>query len=92
LKAQRMVSLDRFSFSGRPVSPVDHWFSKNHNIQRFSHDPSARRLLEMMHSDFETQYILKIPNPQDLVKFNNLKTLSYSDIKCQNISQDTIWY
>ena len=56
----------------------------------FPHDPSARRLLEMMHSDFETQYILKIPNPQDLVKFNNLKTLSYSDIKCQNISQDTI--
>ena len=38
----------------------------------FPHDPSARRLLEMMHFDFETQYTLKIPNPQDLVKFNSL--------------------
>ena len=24
----------------------------------------------MMHFDFETQYTLKIPKPQDLVKFN----------------------
>ena len=29
-------------------------------------------LLEMMHFDFETQYTLKIPNPQDLVKFNSI--------------------
>ena len=26
----------------------------------------------MMHFDFETQYTLKIPKPQDLVKFNKL--------------------
>ena len=36
----------------------------------FPHDPSACRLLEMMHFDFETQYTLKIQNPEDLVKFN----------------------
>ena len=29
-------------------------------------------LLEMMHFDFETQYTLKIPNLQDLVKFNSI--------------------
>ena len=30
---------DCFSFSGTPVGPVDHWFSKNHNIQHFSSRP-----------------------------------------------------
>ena len=42
----------------------------------FPDDPSARRLLEMMHFDFETQYTLKIPKPQDLVKFNTTSTSS----------------
>ena len=31
----------------------------------------------MMHFDFETQYTLKIPKPQDLVKFNNQYTMVY---------------
>ena len=30
---------DCFSFSRTPVGPVDHWFNKNHNIQRFSWRP-----------------------------------------------------
>ena len=30
---------DCFSFFGRLVSPVDHWFNKNHNIQHFSSRP-----------------------------------------------------
>ena len=44
---------------------------KSQHSTLFLTDPSARRLLEMMHFDFETQYTLKIPKPQDLVKFNN---------------------
>ena len=54
---------------------LDLWTTDSTKITTFNafpHDPSARRLLEMMHFDFETQYTLKIPKPQDLVKFNNL--------------------
>ena len=36
----------------------------------FPQNPSPRRLLEMMHFDFETQYTLKIQKTKDLVKFN----------------------
>ena len=43
-------------------------YLKPFKVHFFPHDPSARRLLEMMHFDFETQYTLKIPKPQDLVK------------------------
>ena len=52
---------------------LDLWTTDSTKITTFNtflHDPSARRLLEMMHFDFETQYTLKIPKPQDLVKFN----------------------
>ena len=55
---------------------LDLWTTDSTKITTFNtfpHDPSARRLLEMMHFDFETQYTLKIPKPQDLVKFNNQK-------------------
>ena len=54
---------------------LDLWTTDSTKITTFNtfpHDPSARRLLEMMHFDFETQYTLKIPKPQDLVKFNRL--------------------
>ena len=54
---------------------LDLWTTDSTKITTFNtfpHDPSARRLLEMMHFDFETQYTLKIPKPQDLVKFNNI--------------------
>ena len=53
---------------------LDLWTTDSTKIitfNTFPDDPSARRLLEMMHFDFETQYTLKIPKPQDLVKFNN---------------------
>ena len=53
---------------------LDLWTTDSTKITTFNtfpDDPSARRLLEMMHFDFETQYTLKIPKPQDLVKFNN---------------------
>ena len=53
---------------------LDLWTTDSTKITTFNtfpHDPSARRLLEMMHFDFETQYTLKIPKPQDLVKFND---------------------
>ena len=53
---------------------LDLWTTDSTKITTFNtfpHDPSARRLLEMMHFDFETQYTLKIPKPQDLVKFNS---------------------
>ena len=53
---------------------LDLWTTDSAKITTFNtfpHDPSARRLLEMMHFDFETQYTLKNPKPQDLVKFNN---------------------
>ena len=52
---------------------LDLWTTDSTKITTFNtfpDDPSARRLLEMMHFDFETQYTLKIPKPQDLVKFN----------------------
>ena len=52
---------------------LDLWTTDSTKITTFNtfpHDPSARWLLEMMHFDFETQYTLKIPKPQDLVKFN----------------------
>ena len=52
---------------------LDLWTTDSTKITTFNtfpHNPSARRLLEMMHFDFETQYTLKIPKPQDLVKFN----------------------
>ena len=52
---------------------LDLWTTDSTKITTFNtfpHDPSARRLLEMMHFDFETQYTVKIPKPQDLVKFN----------------------
>ena len=52
---------------------LDLWTTDSTKITTFNtfpDDPSARRLLEMMHFDFETQYALKIPKPQDLVKFN----------------------
>ena len=52
---------------------LDLWTTDSTKITTFNtfpHDPSARRLLEMMHFHFETQYTLKIPKPQDLVKFN----------------------
>ena len=54
---------------------LDLWTTDSKKITTFNtfpHDPSARRLLEMMHFDFETQYTLKIPKTQDLVKFNRL--------------------
>ena len=53
---------------------LDLWTTDSTKITTFNtfpHDPSARRLLEMVHFDFETQYTVKIPKPQDLVKFNN---------------------
>ena len=53
---------------------LDLWTTDSTKITTFNtfpHDPSARRLLEVMHFDFETQYTVKIPKPQDLVKFNN---------------------
>ena len=53
---------------------LDLWTTDSTKITTFNSfpdDPSARMLLEMMHFDFETQYTLKIPKPQDLVKFNN---------------------
>ena len=46
-------------------------YTKITTFNTFPHDPSARRLLKKMHFDFETQYTLKIPKPQDLVKFNS---------------------
>ena len=52
---------------------LDLWTTDSTKIttsNTFPHDPSARRLLEMMHFNFETQYTLKIPKTQDLVKFN----------------------
>ena len=52
---------------------LDLWTTDSTKITTFNtfpHNPSARRLLEMMHFDFETQYTLKIPKLQDLVKFN----------------------
>ena len=52
---------------------LDLWTTDSTKITTFNtfpDDPSARRLLEMMHFDFETQYTLKIPKSQDLVKFN----------------------
>ena len=54
---------------------LDLWTTDSTKITTFNtfpHDPSARRFLEMMHFDFETQYTLKIPKPQDLVKFNRI--------------------
>ena len=54
---------------------LDLWTTDSTKITTFNtfpHDPSARRLLEMTHFDFETQYTLKIPKPQDLVKFNKI--------------------
>ena len=54
---------------------LDLWTTDSTKITTFNtfpHDPSAHRLLEMMHFDFETQYTVKIPKPQDLVKFNNM--------------------
>ena len=59
---------------------LDLWTTDSTKITTFStfpDDPSACRLLEMMHFDFETQYTLKIPKPQDLVKFNNQYTMVY---------------
>ena len=41
-------------------------------VNTLLHDPCAGRLLEMMHFDFKTQYTLRIPKFQDLVKFNNV--------------------
>ena len=64
---------------------LDLWTTDSTKITTFNtfpHDPSARRLLEMMHFDFETQDTLKIPKPQDLVKFNN-------DVRM--ISHDILW-
>jgi VanZ family protein len=52
---------------------LDLWTTDSSKITTFNafpHDPSARRLLEMMHFEFETQYTLKIQKPQDLEKFN----------------------
>ena len=62
---------------------LDLWTTDSTKITTFNtfpDDPSARRLLEMMHFDFETQYTLKIPKPQDLVKFNKLYTYVYIHI------------
>ena len=59
---------------------LDLWTTDSTKITTFitfPHDPSARRLLEMMHFDFETQYTLKIPKPQDLVKFNSSYIITY---------------
>ena len=41
-------------------------------VNTLLHDPCAGRLLEMMHFDFKTQYTLRIPKFQDLVKFNRV--------------------
>ena len=54
---------------------LDLWTTDSTKITTFNtfpDDPSARRLLEIMHFDFETQYTLKIPKTQDLVKFNTM--------------------
>ena len=40
----------------------------------FSRNPSARRLLEMMHSDFEAQLTLKNQKSQDLAKPNSIQS------------------
>jgi len=59
---------------------LDLWTTDSTKITTFNtfpHDPSARRLLELMHFDFETQYTLKIPKPQDLVKFNIIYIVIY---------------
>ena len=66
-----------------PERQLDLWTTDSTKITTFNtfpHDPSARRLLEMMHYDFETQYTLKIPKPQDLVKFNGIWGHVYNHI------------
>ena len=66
LEVQRYSEMER---------QLDLWTTDSTKITTFNtfpHDPSARRLLEMTHFDFETQYTLKIPKPQDLVKFNKI--------------------
>ena len=59
---------DCFSFSGTPVGPVDHWFNKNHNIQHFSSRPFCAQVAR--NDAFWLWNPIKIPKPQDLVKFN----------------------
>ena len=46
-------------------------------VNTLLHDPCAGRLLEMMHFDFKTQYTLRIPKFQDLVKFNRMILYTY---------------
>ena len=71
---------DCFTSSGRPVLHVDHWLTvtKISTSNTFPHDPSARRLAEMMHLDLKTQHTPKITKPQDLVKFNRAQLVSIS--------------
>ena len=76
---------------------LDLWTTDSTKITTFNtfpHDPSARRLLEMMHFDFETQYTLKIPQPQDLVKFNNISVnpaIEKQERKCPGSALDALW-
>ena len=70
---------------------LDLWTTDSTKITTFNtfpHDPSARRLLEMMHFDFETQYTLKIPKPQDLVKFNSPAQIHVASSKLLGVSEN----
>jgi hypothetical protein len=42
----------------------------------------------MMHFDFETQYTLKIPKPQDLVKFNSPAKIHVASSKLLGVSEN----
>ena len=44
----------------------------NHDAEVFSCDPCARTLHQILHLDLDIQYSLKIPQSQELVKFDNI--------------------
>ena len=58
---------DCFNFSGRPVSPLDPWFSKNHDIQHFFLQPFCAQVVQ---NDavwlWNPIYPQKIQNPKTL--------------------------